>query len=323
MLHGKKLLLAQNNISLGGNCRMKLKITKKHSMENEPLVGLLFLLPSLLGCLVFYFFPVVFSLIISLFKWNLSIGANNLKFVGFQNYIGIFRDNIFTASLINTIIFTVSTVVIGISISLILAVLIAKTAFLKNAIKSMFFMPYISSIVAVSIVWMVLLQPSYGPVNQFLMSIGIQNPPKWFIDVHWALPSLIAMFIWQNLGYNVIVFAAGLSGISQDLYEAADIDGASGVRKFLAITVPMISPTTFFLSIMGIINSFKVFDQVQVITQGGPGTATSVLALYIYKEAFQFYQMGYASASAWVMLFIIFIVTVIQWKQQKGWVVYD
>jgi len=223
----------------------------------------------------------------------------------------------------NSLIFTVATVLIGIALSLVLAVVIGRLVFFKDAVKAMLFMPYISSTVAISIVWMILLQPTYGPVNQFLRSLGIQNTPNWLFDVHWALPSLIAMYIWQNLGYNIVVYIAGLSSISRELYEAAEVDGASGIRQFFSITIPMVSPTTFFLVIMGIINSFKVFDQVQVLTQGGPGTSSSVLALFIYREAFQNYHMGTASAAAWVMFIIIFIVTVIQWQGQRKWVTFD
>jgi multiple sugar transport system permease protein len=301
------------------------KIRKKNyaSSENEIIPGLLFVLPSLLGFLVFFLFPVLSSLFLSFCKWDLSSGFSNIKFFGLENYKAISTDLWFTDSMKNSLIFTAATVIIGVGLSLILAVILHKMVYFKGSIKVMFFMPYISSAVAVAIVWMIMLQPTYGPVNQFLRSVGVQQPPNWLADVHWALPALIAMYIWQNLGYNMIVYMAGLSAIPTDLYQAAEIDGANGFKKFTAITIPMVSPTTFFLVIMGIINSFKVFDQVQVLTQGGPGTATTVLALYIYREAFQFYNMGYASAAAWAMFVIIFIVTIIQWKGQKNWVNYE
>jgi multiple sugar transport system permease protein len=293
------------------------------STENEILPALLFVLPSLIGFIVFFLFPVLSSLILSFCKWDLASGFSNIKFFGIENFKAIFTDQWFSDSMKNSLIFTAATVIIGISLSLVLAVILNKMVYFKDSIKVMFFMPYISSAVAVAIVWMVVLQPSYGPVNMFLKSVGIQHPPNWLADVHWALPAIIGMYIWQNLGYNMVVYAAGLSAIPAELYEAAEIDGASSFKKFTAITIPMVSPTTFFLVIMGIINSFKVFDQVQVLTQGGPGTATTMLALYIYREAFQFYNMGYASAAAWAMFVIIFIVTLIQWKGQKKWVIYE
>ncbi len=289
----------------------------------ENVSGYLFLLPSLLGFAIFFLFPVLFSLFLSLSKWNLSAGFSDLKFVGIENFKTILSDVWFTDSMKNSLIFTAATVIVGVSISLVLAVILNKMVYFKNPLRVMFFLPYISSAVAVAIVWSIVLQPTYGPVNQFLRSLGIQNLPKWLADVHWALPALIGMYIWQNLGYNVVVYMAGLTAINSDLYEAAVIDGAGALAKFFKITVPMVSPTTFFLVIMGIINSFKVFDQVQVLTQGGPGTSTTVLALYIYREAFQFYDMGLASAAAWAMFVIIFIVTIIQWIGQKRWVTYD
>jgi multiple sugar transport system permease protein len=289
----------------------------------ENISGYLFILPSFIGFIVFFLFPVLFSLFLSLCKWNLSAGFSNIKFVGIENFKSILSDIWFTDSMKNSLIFTAATVSVGVGISLILAVILNKMVYIKNTLRVMLFLPYISSAVAVAIVWSIVLQPTYGPVNQFLRSLGMENTPNWLADVHWALPALIAMYIWQNLGYNIVVYMAGLTAISADLYEAAVIDGAGGLAKFFKITVPMISPTTFFLVIMGIINSFKVFDQVQVLTQGGPGTSTTVLALYIYREAFQFYDMGFASAAAWAMFVIIFIVTIIQWVGQKRWVTYD
>ena len=302
---------------------MKNKRRKTLSSENEIIPGLLFVLPSLIGFIVFFLFPVLFSLILSFCKWDLTSGFSNIKFTGLGNYLGFSTDVWFTDSMKNSLIFTATTVIIGISLSLVIAVILNKMVYFKDSLKVMVFLPYISTPVAVAIVWMVILQPTYGPVNQFLRSIGVQHPPAWIADVHWALPAIIGMYIWQNLGYNIIVYISGLTAIPLDLYEAAEIDGANGLKKFTSITIPMVSPTTFFLVIMGIINSFKVFDQVQVLTQGGPGTSTTMLALYIYRAAFQFYDMGSASAAAWAMFLIIFIVTIIQWKGQKKWVNYD
>ena len=290
---------------------------------SENISGFLFILPSFIGFAVFFLYPVVFSLILSFCKWNLSPGFGKIKFVGLQNYTAILSDQWFTDSMKNSLIFTVSTVVVGVALSLVIATILSRMVFFKNAIKVMFFVPYISSAVALAIVWMIILQPTFGPVNQLLRSIGIENPPNWLADVHWALPALIAMYIWQNIGYNVVVYMAGLSSIPPDLYEAAEIDGANAFKKFTTITIPMVSPTTFFLTIMGIINSFKVFDQVQVLTQGGPGTSTTTMALYIYRQAFKFYKMGPASAAAWVMFILIFIVTLVQFRGQKKWVNYD
>jgi len=209
------------------------------------------------------------------------------------------------------------TVPTGIVIALVLAVLINDYAYCSGALKAAFFMPYISSIVAISIVWSVILHPIYGPVNQFLNAVGVKNPPGWFTDLKWALPSISMLSVWRILGYNILIYLAGLSTISPELYEAAHMDGCSRIRAFFKITIPMVSPTTFLLFMMNIIGSFKVFDQIQVITEGGPGNATTVLAYYIYKNAFLFQRMGYASAIALCMFIIIFALTFLQRKMQK------
>lgn len=295
---------------------------RKH---NDNAVALLFLLPALAGFLIFIIFPVVASLLLSFTKWDFLSGFGNIKFVGLDNFKYLLGgdDVWFNASFVNTLGFSIATVVIGMFLSLVIAVLLDKYVFAPGVFRVIVFIPYISSIVASVIVWQVVFQPSYGPVNEFLFSLGIQNPPKWFVDVHWALPMIIIFSIWQTLGYNVVVFLAGLKNISKELYEAADIDGASEIQKFFKITVSMISPTTFFLTTMGIISSFKVFDAIKVATGGGPGRATSVVAFYIYREAFEQYRMGTASAAAWIMFIFIFLVTLIQLRGQKKWVTYE
>ena len=157
---------------------------------------------------------------------------------------------------------------------------------------------------------------STGPINEFLRTIGIENPPKWLVDEHWALIAIMLINIWSQVGYYVAVYMSGLKNVPADLYEAAQIDGASSIQQFRYITVPQVSPTTFFLAIMGIIGSFKVFDMISVLTAGGPGNSTSVMAYYIYKTAFTDFKMGYACALAWVLFLLIFAVTLVQWKFQ-------
>ncbi|ERL64075.1 hypothetical protein L248_1608 [Schleiferilactobacillus shenzhenensis LY-73] len=297
----------------------------KHKKHKDNLIGYLFMAPVLLGFFAFIAFPVIASLLISFTDWNFLAGFSGIKFVGFANYAKLLSGNDawFTPSFINTIIFTVTTVPIGLALGLIIAAFMDKYVYWSKLFRVFVFIPYIASVVASVIVWQVMLQPTYGPVNSLLHSIGMANPPKWFVDPNWALPTIIIFQIWQTLGYNVIVFMAGLKGISADLYEAAEIDGAGEVRKFFSITLPMISPTMFFLSTMGIIGSFKVFDSISVATGGGPGTATSVVAFYIYREAFQMYRLGTANAAAWIMFAVIFVVTMIQLRGQNRWVTYE
>lgn len=289
---------------------------KKRQLRKEFLAGLGFILPSFLGFFIFTLIPVVMSLGLNFTEWNFLRGLDDITFNGLDNYIRLFSDSWFIQSFKNNILFTVITIPCCLALGLVFAELINKYVMGKTVIKVMFFIPYIASVVAVCVVWQVLLQPSYGPINEFLMALGIENPPRWLVDVHWALPTIMIIYIWQQVGYYIIVYLAGINNISRDIYEAAEIDGASGIRQFFSLTVPLVSPTTFFLSIMGIIGSFKVFDHISVLTSGGPGNATSVMAYYVYKTAFQDYKMGYANTLAWALFILIFLVTLVQWKYQ-------
>lgn len=284
--------------------------------RKEFLVGMGFILPSLLGFLVFTLIPVVISLFLSFTKWNFMEGWGAIKFTGLSNYIRLFSDDWFLSSYKNNIVFTAITVPCLLGFGLVMANIINKYIYGGKAVRTMIFIPYIASVVAVCAVWMVLLQPSYGPVNQFLMLLGIQKPPGWLADFKWSLPSIMIIYIWQQVGYYSIVFLAGLKGIPEDVYEAAKVDGASSFRQFFSITIPLISPTTFFLAIMGIIGSFKVFDQISVLTQGGPGNSSSVMAYYVYRTAFEYFDMGYANTLAWALFVLVFLVTLVQWKLQ-------
>lgn len=284
--------------------------------RKEFLTGMGFILPSLLGFLIFTFIPVIISLFLSFTSWNFMEGVEGIKFNGLANYIRLFSDEWFINSYKNNIIFTAVTVPVLIGLGLVMATIINKYIFGGGIVRTMIFIPYIASVVAVCTVWMVLLQPSYGPINEFLRSIGIENPPGWLADFKWSLPSIMIIYIWQQVGYYSIVFLAGLKGLPEDVYEAAKVDGASSVRQFFSLTVPLISPTTFFLAIMGIIGSFKVFDQISVLTQGGPGSSSSVMAYYVYRTAFDYFEMGYANTLAWALFVLVFLVTLIQWKMQ-------
>jgi len=292
---------------------------------NENLVGYTFLAPILIVFTVFTAFPVVFSFILSFTKWDFMQGItlNSMEFAGMKNFTEIMKDPWFIESMKHTFVYTIITVPVGIALGLLLAVLINKYVFFPGLFKVTIFLPYISSAVASAVVWSVILHPSYGPVNMFLQSIGVANPPKWFADVNYAFPAVIAFSIWQQIGYIVLVYMSGLKGIAQELYEAAEIDGCGEIKKFFVITIPMVSPTTFFLLIMQMINSFKVFDVVSALTDGGPGTSTTVIAYYIYRAAFKYYEMGKASAAAWVMFIFIFAITIYQWNQQKKFTTYS
>ena len=293
---------------------MNTKASKK--ARKDFFTGMGFILPSLLGFLIFTFIPVVISLCLSFTSWNFMEGIEGIKFNGLANYIRLFSDEWFLNSYKNNIIFTAVTVPVLIALGLVMATIINKYIYGGGVVRTMIFIPYIASVVAVCTVWMVLLQPSYGPVNEFFRSIGIANPPGWLADFKWSLPSIMIIYVWQQVGYYSIVFLAGLKGLPEDVYEAAKVDGASSIRQFFSLTVPLISPTTFFLTIMGIIGSFKVFDQISVLTQGGPGSSSSVMAYYVYRTAFDYFEMGYANTLAWALFVLVFIVTLVQWKMQ-------
>jgi len=299
---------------------MEIKQRIKHK---DNLVAYLFLLPALVGFITFIIIPFVASLILSFTQWNFVSGFSGIKFIGLDNFKELLTDPWFRSSFTNNLVFAITVVPISLVLGLLIAAIIQKHVYASNLIKVMIFMPYISSVVAIAIVWMVMLQPSFGPINQFLVSMGITNPPKWLADIKWALPTLILISIWQGIGYYVIIYIGGLNSIPKDLYESAEIDGATFWDKFFRISVPLVSPTTFFLAITGIIASFKVFDLISVLTDGGPGTSTTVIAYYMYKTAFRYQKMGYASAMAAVVFLIIFIITLLQWKGQKKLVIYD
>ncbi|MCU6711568.1 sugar ABC transporter permease [Paenibacillus sp. J5C_2022] len=289
--------------------------------RREQIAGYLFVAPLMIGLVILTLIPVIGSLLLSFTDWNFVAGIDAIRFTGLDNFDRLFRDDVFMKSLMNNIIFII-TVPVTIAIALLLAILIDKHVYLKDMFKVIYFLPYISSIVAVAMVWQVLFHPSYGPVNNFLMSIGIDNPPKWLADIDFAMPSLMMIQVWIMLGYNIIIFIAGLQGIPKDLYEAADIDGANVWTKFRQITVPCISPTTFFLLVTGIIGTFKIFDLIQVLTQGGPANSTTVIVYELYDTAFIQLKSGYASSMALILFLICLLITGLQMLAQKKWVNY-
>jgi multiple sugar transport system permease protein len=285
------------------------------------MAGYAFILPNVLGMAVFTLIPVVFSLIISFTDWDFTKGIGNWNFIGLDNFIKLWGDEWFISAFFNTILFALVTVPVIIAFSLVLAVIIDKSCFAKTPLKLAMFMPYISNIVAVSIVWVMMYSP-WGPFTQVVKFLGVEDPPKWLGDYHWALPAIMLISVWSNIGYCVMIYTSSIQSLPGELYEAADIDGAGEFRKFFKLTVPLLSPTIFFLVITQFILAFQVFAQVQVMTRGGPGTSTNVLVYYIYRSAFSYYKMGYGAAISWVLFVILFAITLIQWRGQKRWVGY-
>lgn len=301
---------------------MELSTKKTKSLrKNETFAGYMFLLPCLFFLLFMAILPVFLTVIISLTNWgSVATDLSKVSFVGFENYLDLFKDETFYTALKNNILLLVYTIPIQLLLSFVLAVMINKFCYFKNFFKSIYFLPYISSTVAVATIWMVVLQPSYGPVTEMLKAIGIENTPKWLSDLHWALPSLSGMVVWQNLGYDIIIILAALQTVPFELYESADMDGANWFVKIRKITLPMITPTIFFLIIYETMETFRIFDQISVLTDGGPGDATQVLVYYLYKQAFRNSHINYGAAITVVLFIIVFIITLVQWLGRKKWV---
>lgn len=284
------------------------------------IAGYLFLTPSLIGHVVFLAFPIVFSLIISFTNWDLISGLKSIKWVGFDNFIKMYHDVNIAKALKNNIIFAVTTVPITIFIALFLAVLLNNKIYCKSMFRLFYFIPYITSITAVSVVWLAMFNPSSGPINTILRSIGVMKPPAWISSPQTALLSVIIVSIWMGIGFCMVLYLAALQNIPVTYYEAAELDGTNGLSKFLHITLPLLSSTTFMLFITRLITSFEVFGIISVMTGGGPVKSTTVLVYEIYVQSFLYYKFGYASAIAWLLFLIIFTVTVLQWIGQKQWV---
>ncbi|KAI7249801.1 hypothetical protein KC345_g11715, partial [Hortaea werneckii] len=285
--------------------------------RREQLAGWIFIAPEVIGMLVIAVFPLLFSLFLSLTEWNLVGGLSAIHFVGLDNFVELFRDNRFLQALKNNVLFTVGTVPVTMLLGVVLSALIHKKLYAKTFFKVAFFVPYICSTVAIAAVWQALYHPSKGPINQILMQIGLSEPPRWLVDTSFSLIAIMIIYVWQLLGYQIIIFLAGMTNIPEELYEAATIDGASGIGQFRRITLPLLGPTTFFLAITSTISSFKIFDMIKFLTDGGPNYSSTVIVYQIYEEGFERFKMGYASAMSWVLFLIIMLVTSITWITQN------
>ena len=280
----------------------------------------MFLAPNIVGFLLFSLLPVGATLVISLLNWDL---IRDPEFVGFQNYTTLLtKDPIFREVLFNTAYFVIGVVPASIIISLMLALVMNNGLKGISLFRAIFFIPVITSSVAVAMLWRWLYNTDYGLINVGLDALGLPYIP-WLTSTDWAMPAVIIMAVWKSLGYNMVIYLAGLQGISPTLYEAAALDGAGGWARFRDITLPLLGPTTFFILVISVINSFQVFDLTFILTQGGPGIATTTIVMYIYDQGFRYFQMGYAAAIAWVLFIIIFLITLAQMQYQKRWVHYD
>ncbi|HJC73375.1 MAG TPA: sugar ABC transporter permease [Candidatus Mediterraneibacter faecavium] len=279
-----------------------------------------FLFPSLLGLLIFKVGAMLYSLYISFTEWNLF---GDPEFVGLQNYIEIFHDDRFYEALKNTILFIVGYLPIVVVLSLGIAVLLNSKVKGVNVFRGLFFLPVITSWVAVSMIWKGLLNPEFGVINSVIEAFG-GTGPAWLQNPLFVIPAVIMVSVWKDVGFLSIIFLGGLQGISQEYYEASRIDGANKWQQFKSITLPLLSPTTFYALIITIINSFQVFDQIWIMTSGEPtADLVPVMVTEIYKNSFQYQKMGYATALSWILFLIIIAVTIFQNVMQKKWVHYE
>jgi ABC-type sugar transport system permease subunit len=278
---------------------------------NDERVGLLFILPNYLIYTIFVLIPVIYTIYLGFTDYNLM---NDPKWIGIQNYLQIFQDENFITALGNTFYFSMFTIFPSMALGLIVAVLL-NTKLLKGKpfFRACYYMPNIISMVAASMVWLWIYDPGHGLLNNILMALKMDTK-DWLFDPFLAMPSIIVVNIWNALGYNMIIYLAGLQGIPDYLYEAATVDGASKIRQFFTITIPMIKPITFFLFVMACIKSFQVFDQVFIMTNGGPVNATTTIVHQIYQNAFQYNKMGYASGMALILLLITTTITLLNFK---------
>lgn len=280
----------------------------------ETFAAYAFLLPSLAIFIVFTFFPAIFSIVVSLFRWNMPMKA---AFIGFQNYVTLFSNPIkskaFWQSVLNTFYFVLG-VPLNLTISLLLAMLLNRKLPGVGIFRTAFFLPTITSMTAVSVVWMWLYHPAqYGLFNSILSGLGLPIQ-MWIRDPLLAMPCLIVMGVWHGMGYNIIIFLAGLQSIPHVLYEAAEIDGAGRMASFRAVTWPLLGPTLFYVLTVGMINSLQAFTEIDVMTQGGPLGTTTTMAYYLYQQAFQDFRMGQASAVAVLLFVMLLVLTLLQFR---------
>ena len=288
----------------------------KFNRIKQNLIAYSFIAPNFIGFCVFTLVPMVMAIGLAFCSWD---GVHDIEFVGLSNFTDLFKDKVFKDALVNTIVYTVCTVPLTLVCSLGLAILLNNKIFGRNFFRTVAFFPYVASLVAVAAVWNMIFSPSMGPVNMLLSSLGVENLPRWAAGKDTAMFTVILFSVWKNMGYYMVIYLAGLQGTNPSLTEAAMLDGAGKMRTFWSITLPQLRPTTFLVVVNLTISSFKVYDQMYMITQGGPGTATTTLVYQIYNVAFKNTpKYGYASAIALVLLVLVLIVTVIQFRGSKS-----
>lgn len=291
---------------------------KSRLSHSEALWGYLFVAPIMLGFAVFFAFAIVASVGIGLTRWDIFTEP---QWVGLQNYANLMRDPLFWATIRNTALLALMYIPLRVGLALALALALNSQIRLRGLWRAIFFLPVLTVPVASAAVWKWLYDPTFGLINTGLGMLGLPKP-AWLSDVATALPAVVVVLAWSIVGRDMVIFIAGLQGIPREYYEAAQIDGAGRARIFRHITLPLLTPTTFFIVVISIMDALKVFDVVYVMTQGGPADSTRTIVYYVYDEAFRNFRMGYASAMTWILFLLILGFTLIQFALQRRWVHY-
>ncbi len=288
------------------------KFVKNLINNEEKKTMYFFLIPSVLGCAIFIFLPSVFSFMLSFTDWDL-IGS--LKFVGLNNYIDLIQSKEFWFIFKNTIWYAVCVTFFATLIPLILASVLNSAIRGKEFFKTAYFLPFITPMIVIAMIWQWIFDPNIGLMNSLL-----KTNIKWLYDSNLAMGVLIFVSVWKLIGYNMIILLSGFSSLNSQVFEAAEIDGANKIKTFFNITLPLLSPTIFFVVLITTISSFQIFDLIYLMTQGGPENSTNVLVYWLYSNAFELFNIGKASAIAYILFIFIFILTIIQWGLRKKWV---
>lgn len=289
--------------------------------RRRALLGYLFVLPTVLGLLLFTAGPVIASFGLSFYKWNVISPAT---FIGLENYQRLVTDQRTITSFVTTAKFVAMAVSAQLVISLLLALGVQATRqnWLRYLFRTAYFLPLLTSAASISIVLAYMFHQDFGVVNYYLKQIGIR-PVPWLNDASWALITVAITYVWQQIGFTFIVFLGGIGGISKDVLEAADLDGATGWRRFWDITLPMLSPTLLFAGVIGVIGALQVFSEPYVMTNGGPGDATRSVVMILYEAAFSFLQIGYGSTVAVLLFLVILLITALQFRLSRSWIFYQ
>ena len=298
-------------------------IPRKRSRNKSSWLGYAFVAPNLIGFGIFTLLPLIFAFAVSFADWDVVSGLDGIKWIGLKNFSTIMTDGSFWQSARTTLIYVGVSVPVTTAAGLLIALALNGPVPGRNVLRLIFFIPFIVNAVAISATWILIYHPRYSPLNNTLRTLGIENPPLWLASSQWALPALIIMAIWGGCGFAAVIYLAALQDLPEDLFEAAELDGAGTIQKFRAITFPLITPTTFFLLVTGFIGASQSFGMINLMTRGGPGTSTTVASYYVYQNAFQFYKFGYAAAVSWVMFAFVLLLTLGLWFVQRRAVVYE